>query len=241
MPGERRRFARHALHQVAVADDGPAAVIDWRVACAVVARRQMRLGDRHADRIRQALAERAGRDFDALGVAALGMAGCLAAPLAEAAQIVQRQLIAGQVQQAIEQRRAVPGREHEAVAIGPLRVRGVVLEMARPQRISHRRGAERQAGMAALGLLHHVHRQEAKRVDALLIESGRHEGSFEGGGRHAVRRARRARVPPGLLPNARRTRPTALAALGRWRAERKTGYRFALLRRPRKDKKCSSE
>ena len=88
--------------------------------------------------------------------------------------VVQRQVVAGQVQQAVEQHRAVPGREHEAVAIGPVGIARVVLEEARPQHVGHRRGAERHAGMAAVGLLHHVHRQEADGVDALLVEFVEH-------------------------------------------------------------------
>ncbi len=170
MAGERCRFRRDAFHQVAVAGDDPGAVIDRRVAVAAVTRGQMRFADRHADGVREALAERTGRDLDARRVAALGMARRLAAPLAELLQIVERKVVAGDVEQAVEQRRAVAGREHEAIAVGPERIRRMVLEVARPQHVGHRRGAERQPGVAAVGLLHHVDREEAQRVDALQVE-----------------------------------------------------------------------
>ena len=80
----------------------------------------------------------------------------LAAPLAKLLQIIQRQVVASHVQQAVEQRRAVPGGEHKPVPVGSVRVSRVVLEMPRPQRVGHGGCAQRQAGVAAVGLLHHV-------------------------------------------------------------------------------------
>ena len=60
-----------------------------------------------------------GGGFDAGGHVPLGMPGRFAAPLAETLDLVQRQIVAGQVQQAVEQHRTVAGRKHEAVAIEP--------------------------------------------------------------------------------------------------------------------------
>ena len=54
-----------------------------------------------------------------------GWPGGLAAELAEALELVDRHvLVAGQMEQRIEQHRAVAGRQHEAVAVGPVRVGG---------------------------------------------------------------------------------------------------------------------
>ena len=92
--------------------------------------------------------------------------------------LFERQVVAADVQQAVEQCRAVPGRKHEAVAIGPERVRGVVLELLRPQGIGHRRGAERQPRMAAVRLLHHVDGEKVQGIDALLVERVGHDRSF---------------------------------------------------------------
>ncbi len=60
--------------------------------------------------------------FDAGGMAVFGMAGGLRAELAEIlrSRSSRHALIAGQMQQAIEQHRAVAGRQHEAVAVGPV-------------------------------------------------------------------------------------------------------------------------
>ena len=108
--GQRRGFRGHAFHEITVADDRPRVVVDDRVPCAVVARREMRLADRHADRIGQPLAERSGRHLDAGRVATLGMARRLAAPLAKLPEVVERQVVAGDVQQAVKQRRAMASR-----------------------------------------------------------------------------------------------------------------------------------
>ena len=74
VPGERGRLVADALHQVAVAGERAGAVVDDPLAGAVEARGQEPLGDRHADRVADPLAERAGGDLDARGVAALGVA-----------------------------------------------------------------------------------------------------------------------------------------------------------------------
>ena len=82
MAGEARRLVVDAFHQAAVAGDHPGAVIDQIVAKLGV---EVPLGDRHADRHRQALAERPGGRLDAVEQEILGMAGAGAAELAEAA------------------------------------------------------------------------------------------------------------------------------------------------------------
>jgi hypothetical protein len=94
-------------------------VVDDLVARPVEARGQVRLGDRHADGIADALAERPRRRLDALGQVALGMARREAAPLAELLDLLDRQVVARQVQQRVEEHGAVARREDEAVAVWP--------------------------------------------------------------------------------------------------------------------------
>jgi hypothetical protein len=122
--GEAARLARHALHQVAVGGDDVGAVVDDAQVVAVVARGEVRLGERHADGGRDALPERPGRRLDARRVVHLGVAGRAAAPLAVAAQVVHRHVVAGEVQQRVLQHRAVAGRLHVAVAVPPVRAAG---------------------------------------------------------------------------------------------------------------------
>ena len=85
---------------------------------------------RHADGVGEALPQRSGGDFDAGRVAALGVAGREAAPLPELLDVVQRQVVTGQVQQRVQQHRAMAGGEHEAVAVGPAGIARVVPEEA---------------------------------------------------------------------------------------------------------------
>ena len=56
---------------------------------------QVALGDSHAHRVGEALAEGAGGDLDTGGAADLGMAGGGRAPLAEVAEVIQRQAVSG--------------------------------------------------------------------------------------------------------------------------------------------------
>ena len=83
------------------------------------------------------------------GMAVFRMAGGLAAELAEALQLIQRHVgIAGEMQQRIEQHRAVAGRQHEAVAVRPIRMLRVELQELGEQDRRHVGHAHRHAGMA---------------------------------------------------------------------------------------------
>ena len=79
------------------------------------------------DAVGEALAQRPGRRLHAGGHAVFGVAGRLAPPLAEALDLLQRKVVAGQVKQGVEQRRAVAGGEDKAIPIGPLRIGGIEL------------------------------------------------------------------------------------------------------------------
>ncbi len=186
LPGERRGLRRDALHQVAVGDDRVRAVVhDLRA----VALAQVLLGHRHADAVGEALAERAGRDLDAgrhVHAVALGVAGRDRSPLAEVLDLVERQVVAREVQDGVQEHRSVAGAEHEAVAIGPRRVRRVVGHDATEEEVRRRRHGHRQAGVPGVGLLDRIHRQRADRVDAELVGLGSHGGVVSRrGGFHA--------------------------------------------------------
>ena len=98
------------------------------------------------------------------------MAGRAAAPLAKMPQLIERQVVAEQVQQRVQQRRAVARAQHEAIAIPPARIARIVAQEAAPEHVRHRRRAERQARMPGVRLLDRVDRQEPQRVDAELVE-----------------------------------------------------------------------
>ena len=154
------------------------------------------------------LPERPGRDLDAGHVAALGVARSARAPLAEALQVLDRQVEAAQVRQRVLQHAGVPGREHEAVAVAPSGVGGIQAQHVPVERVGQRRQRHRRAGVAGVCLLHRVHRQPADRVDrqsahiALAVGEHRHTQSA-GLGATAI-----ACDPSGHASDARR-RPCA--------------------------------
>ena len=78
-----------AFHQAAVAEEDVGAVVDDVVAVAIELGGEQLLGERHADRVGEALAERAGRRLDAGRDADLRMARRLAVQLAEVAQLAK--------------------------------------------------------------------------------------------------------------------------------------------------------
>jgi hypothetical protein len=118
--------------------------------------------------IADALAQRPGRGLDAGGVAIFGMAGGAAADFAEMPDLLDGHVrIAGEIEQGIEQHRAMPGRKHETVAVGPVRLGRVEFQKARKENGGDIGHPHRQAGMAGLGVLHGVHREKADGIGQL--------------------------------------------------------------------------
>src|SRR5271167_863260 len=105
MAGERSRLRGHTLHEVTVADDRVGGVIDYLESGTVVARRQLRFGDRHAHRVGESLPEWSRGNFDAGRMSALWMSRGLAAELAKPHDVVQRKVITGEMQKAVQQHR----------------------------------------------------------------------------------------------------------------------------------------
>jgi len=165
--GERGGLAADALHHAAVAGQRVGVVVhDVRA----VGRGEEALGERHADRVGEPLTQWAGGRLDAGRVAVLGVAGRAAAPLPERLEIVEAQVVSGEVQQGVQQHARVAGGEHEPVAVRPRRVGRVVAQMAGEEGVGHRRRAHRHAGVAGVGLLDAVDGQEADGLDTPLLE-----------------------------------------------------------------------
>ena len=184
MAGEIAGLVADAFHQVAVARDHVGAMIDQLRAEAGA---QMTLRQRHADRVGEALAERPGGGLDAGRMAVLGMAGGARAELAEALELLDLHLrIAGQMEQRVEQHRAMAGGQHEAVAIGPVGRARIELEELAEQHGRDVGHAHRQAGMAGIGGLHRIHRERADGVGEIVVAG--QAGSGFGGGGHGVAR-----------------------------------------------------
>ena len=86
---DRGRLVTNPLHQIAVRRDDVDAVIDERVARPVVALGQKALGDRHADRVAEPLAERPGRRLHTRRVTDLRMSRRPRAPLTKGLEVVE--------------------------------------------------------------------------------------------------------------------------------------------------------
>ena len=173
MAGERRRLVAHALLHAAITQDHERVVVHHLGA---EAGPQVALGDRHPDRVAEALTERPGGDLHARGVAALRMSGCPRSPLAEGPQVVELEPVAAQEEQRVLEDRGVTVGEHEPVAVGPAWLGRVVLEDAAEQDVTE--GGERHRGALVPRLRgqRRVHRHAPDEVDGLGVERGGEAG-----------------------------------------------------------------
>ena len=178
--GQRAGFVRHAFHQAAVAEEHVGVVVDDFVPGSVERGGEQLLRQRHADGIGEALAEGAGRRLDAEVAVDLRVARRVRAELPEVREVLDRERVTRQVEQRIEQHRAVPVRQHEAVAVGPLGVARVVLEVVRPQDLRDVGHAHGHAGMTGIGLLDRIHAQRTDGVGELPA-CGHREPSWKSG------------------------------------------------------------
>ncbi|MNV15823.1 hypothetical protein D3C71_1065620 [compost metagenome] len=180
--GQRHGFVADTFHQAAIAQEGVGVVVHHGVAFAVELGGQQLFSQRKAHGVGNALAQRAGGGFHASGVAHFGVAGRLAVQLAEVLQLANRQVVAREVQQRVQQHGAMAVGKHKPVAVKPLGVGRVVLEVAAPQRHGHVGHAHGGAGVAGVGLLNGVHGQCADRICHLLGLLGvGHGGRVQGG------------------------------------------------------------
>ncbi len=167
MAGERRGLVADALHEIAVAAEDEGVVVDD---LGSEPGPEHALGDSHADTVGETLTERPGRDLDARYQADLGMTGRAAVELAEVAQVVEAQVIPGQMQHRVGQDRRVATRKDEAVAVGPAGIGRIVAHDPGPQHVGEWRQGHRRARMAGPGRLRRVHGQTPNDVDAQLLE-----------------------------------------------------------------------
>ena len=168
--GDRGGLVGDPLHQVAVGADRVDEAVDELVVRPVVALGEEAIRDREADAVREALAERAGGRLDALGEEVLRMAGCPRLPLPEALQLLEREVVAGQVQRRVLEDAGVAGGEDEPVPVRPVGVGGVVAQDAPVEHVGERRQRHRGAGVPGVRLLHRIHGEGADRVDRALLD-----------------------------------------------------------------------
>ena len=145
MTRERGRFARYALHHVAVAAYGIDVIVEHREIRPVEVLRQPPSGERHAHAGAATLAQRAGCRFDARREVIFRMTGAFAAELPKPLDVVERdrglaqtlvfgihRFHAAEMKHRIEQHRCVAIGQHEAIAIGPDRILRIEPQKALP-------------------------------------------------------------------------------------------------------------
>src|SRR5579871_1389483 len=101
MSGQRGRFLTNTLHQIAIAADCVGIVIDDLVSRPVVPRGKPSLGDRKAHAVAESLPKRPRGNLHAWRQAALRVTGGFAPPLSKMFDLVQRQVVPGEVQQTV--------------------------------------------------------------------------------------------------------------------------------------------
>lgn len=173
--GERGRLGGDALLQVAVGDDRPDGVVEGGLALGGLGVEQTALeagGHRHAHRVGDALAEGARGRLDPGRVPVLRVSGRLRAVRAERLEVVELQLVPGKEQLGVEGQRGVAGGEDEAVAAGPLGIRGIVSHHLLKEGVRRRSEAHRGSGVAVADLLHGVRRKQTGRVDGSPVQIG---------------------------------------------------------------------
>ena len=174
---KRAGLVRYAFHQAAIAHERISSVVDDLVPCAVEARGDQPLRERHPDGVREALSQRTGGGLDTRCHAVFGMSGGFRVQLPEMAQLVDRQVVAREVEQAVEQHRAVAVREHETVAVGPRRMRRMMAQVPVPERERDFGHPHRHSRMSALRGLDRVHGQRAERIGQRFVCYGGGRGS----------------------------------------------------------------
>ena len=170
--GQRAGLVADAFHQATVAQENIGEVVHDGVAGLVEFSGQQFLSQRHADRVGNALPERAGGGFHTWGHAHFRVTCGLAVQLAKVLQLAHRQVIAGKVQQRVNEHRTVAIGEHKTVAVGPVRVGRIVAEVAVPQHFGNVGHAHRRARVARFGFFNGVNRQHANGIGHLFGKFG---------------------------------------------------------------------
>ena len=170
---DRRGLLRDSLHHVAVGADRVDPRVDDRVARPVPPVGEEALRDREPHAVREALPERPRRRLDSRRVPELRVPRRPRAPLPKMLQVVDRHVVAGQVERGVLEDAGVPRREDEAVAARPVRRGGIVAHLLRVEEVGNGREGHRGARVARVRLLDGVHREDADRVDRETSRVGR--------------------------------------------------------------------
>ena len=165
--GQGSDFVGNAFHHAAITQENVGVVVNDVVPWTVELRRHDFFSQGKTHGVGQALAQWTGGGLDARGVTEFRVTRGAAVQLAELLQVVDRQVVAGQVQQRVDQHRAVTVGQHEAVTVGERWIARVVLEVVAPKHFGDIRHTHGGTGMAAVGFLHGIHAEGTNGVGTL--------------------------------------------------------------------------
>eukprot|EP00659_Diplonema_papillatum_P022586 gene22587-biopygen22916 len=171
--GQGGDFVGNAFHHAAITEEHVGVVVDNVVVRAVELRSQHFFSQGKTHGVGQALAQWTGGGLNARGVAVFRVARGAAVDLAEVFQVVDGDVVAGQVQQRVDQHRAVAVGQDEPVTVGERRVARVVFQVVTPKYLGDIRHAHRGTGMAAVGFLHGIHAEGTNGVGTLTTAGHR--------------------------------------------------------------------
>ena len=167
MTRQRDRLLADALHEAAVAGDHIGVVVDN---VGPEPRVPDPLSHGHADSRCKPLPQRPRRGLYSGRVPVLGMPRRLRAELPEPLDLIDAHpRIAGQIEQRVEQHRAVAGRQHEAVAVVPVGIGSVEAQELSKEHSCHVCHAHRHAWMPRFRLLDRVHRKRANGIGHIFV------------------------------------------------------------------------
>ena len=175
--GEGDGLLGDAFLKAAVAVDGEDVLVEDRVLRGVEARGGAFAGERVADGIADALAERAGGRLDARRFMELRVPRRDRVQRAEFFHLVTGNRVTGEMQPAVEEHRAVAGGENEAVAVEPLRGIRVVAHGLAEQHGTDFGAAERQAEVAGVTGVDGIHGEATGFIGGLSERIRIHEKS----------------------------------------------------------------
>src|SRR5471030_1836679 len=165
--GQGTDFVGNTFHHAAITQEHVGVVINDVVARTVELRRHDFFCQGKTYAVGQALAQWTGGGFNARGVAEFRVARGTAVQLAEVFQVIDRQVVAGQVQQRVNQHRTMTVGHHEAVTVSERWIARVVLQVVTPKYFGDIRHTHRGTGMAAVGFLHGIHAEGTNGVGTL--------------------------------------------------------------------------
>ena len=171
--GELDRLHPDPLLHAAVAREAYDMVVEDRMVRRVEARRRHLAGDRHPDRVSDALAKGARRGLDPRCVAELRVARGDAVQRAELRDLLHRDVEAEQMEPRVEEHAAVTGGQDEPVAVDPARALGIEGKGVPEEHRAYLGAAERQAEVPGVAGMDGVDRQPARLVGRLFKDLGR--------------------------------------------------------------------